>query len=188
LCGRAIEGLAARDVPLVVPRAHDCITLYLGSRARYNAAFTADPGTYWFTLDYLERHDPNDGLIVLGSVGPSSDAQATYEEYVEKYGKDNADYLMQVMGAWEAHYNRAVFIDMGVGDTAATEADAEQIAVERGWRFERLAGDDALVRRLIDGDWDDDFLVVPPGEAIVQRIDETIVASAPAVEPVAREL
>ena len=30
-----------------------------------------------------------------------------------KYGKDNADYLMEVMGGWQKHYKRAAYIDMG---------------------------------------------------------------------------
>src|SRR3972149_4695128 len=44
LCGGATAGLRAGSVPLVVPRAHDCITLFLGSRARYAAEFMANPG------------------------------------------------------------------------------------------------------------------------------------------------
>lgn len=179
LCGQSVKGLKARNAPLVVPRAHDCITLYLGSRARYAREFTENPGTYWFSLDYVERSNMNNGLVVLGSNVTSDSMQATYAEYVEKYGKENADYLMEVMGAWQAHYNRAAFIDMGVGDPAATEAEARDFAAKRGWRFERMEGDRDLIRRLIDGDWDADFLVVPPGEEIVQQMDETIVASRP---------
>ena len=33
LCGQATSGITARSKPLVIPRAHDCITLFLGSRA-----------------------------------------------------------------------------------------------------------------------------------------------------------
>ncbi|HSW43038.1 MAG TPA: DUF1638 domain-containing protein, partial [Patescibacteria group bacterium] len=40
LCGAATAGLRAASIPLVVPRAHDCITLFLGSRDRYTAEFT----------------------------------------------------------------------------------------------------------------------------------------------------
>jgi len=32
LCGNGLAGLEARSVPLVLPRAHDCITLLMGSR------------------------------------------------------------------------------------------------------------------------------------------------------------
>ena len=41
LCSNGLVGLTARRIPLVVPRAHDCITLFLGSKERY--------------LDYFQR-------------------------------------------------------------------------------------------------------------------------------------
>src|SRR5512145_92654 len=39
LCGKATAGLKARHTPLVITRAHDCITLFLGSRTRYTDEF-----------------------------------------------------------------------------------------------------------------------------------------------------
>jgi hypothetical protein len=47
LCGGATAGIEARGVPVVLPRAHDCITLFLGGRDRYDTEFAAHPGTYW---------------------------------------------------------------------------------------------------------------------------------------------
>ena len=41
LCSNGLVGLAARSIPLVVPRAHDCITLFLGSKERYLEYFRA---------------------------------------------------------------------------------------------------------------------------------------------------
>ena len=35
LCNNGLVGLRARTKPLIIPRAHDCITLFLGSAARY---------------------------------------------------------------------------------------------------------------------------------------------------------
>src|ERR1035438_2536353 len=52
LCNLALDGLQARDLPVAVPRAHDCITLYLGSRQRYDAEFSATPGTFYYSDDY----------------------------------------------------------------------------------------------------------------------------------------
>ncbi len=103
LCGQATAGLIARDTPVVIPRAHDCITLFLGSRERYNEQFTACPGTYWYALDYTERRDGRGTTLSLGS-GTEADLSAVYDEYVQKYGQDNADYLMKVMGAWQKSY------------------------------------------------------------------------------------
>ena len=178
LCGQATAGLVARGVPLVIPRAHDCITLFLGSRARYNEQFLSQPGTYWYTLDYLERRQDSSASLALG-LGSDTDLRAVYEEYVQKYGKDNADYLMEVMGAWQSHYQRAAYIDLGIGDGSLVETLAQAEASRRGWAFERMAGDLVLIRRLIQGDWGDgetgDFLILQPGQALSMTYDDNII-------------
>ena len=182
LCGGATAGLRAGSIPLVVPRAHDCITLFLGDRARYRAESAANPGTYWYVQDYLERTDEGSPF---GGVGAMSDdaARTTHAEYVAKYGEDNAEYLMEVLGGWSAHYDRAVFVDMGVASpetAAATEARARDDAVRRGWRFERMAGELLLVKRLLDGAWDSaDFLVLQPGERLAMSYAEDVIRAEP---------
>lgn len=176
LCGQATAGLKAGTVPLVVPKAHDCITLFLGSRARYQEQFALNPGTYWYSYDYIERKDGASTSLAMGS--NDVELKATYETYVQKYGQDNADYLMEVMGAWKAHYNRAAFIDLGVGDASVVEQEARQEAQRRGWSFDRLAGDITLIRRLVNGEWDADFLSVPPGKKIVMTAGEDVLTIA----------
>lgn len=178
LCGQATAGLIARNTPLVVPRAHDCITLFLGSRERYQAEFQKNSGTYWYTLDYMERADGSGSALALGS-GSDVELQAVYDEYVEKYGQENADYLMEVMGAWQQHYNRAAYIDMGVGDGSKIEAQAQADAARRGWTFERMAGDMVLIRRLLEGDWADDFLILNPGQQLAMTYDPNVIGCAP---------
>lgn len=175
ICGKATVGLASPHIPMVIPRAHDCITLFLGDRTRYKQQFEDEPGTYWYTIDYIERRKPGDAL---GATSASTDSAAQYEEYVEKFGKDNADYLMEVMGAWQAHYQRAAFIDMGVGDGAAVRDNAEQIAQRRGWIFEKMAGDLVLIRKLILGEWDEHFLQLDPGQSIGMSYDDNVVECA----------
>ncbi|NLE44057.1 MAG: DUF1638 domain-containing protein [Chloroflexi bacterium] len=165
LCGKATHGLQAVDIPIVIPRAHDCITLFLGDRGRYREEFDTCPGTYWYALDYIERREGSGTALSLGS-GVESDLPSVYDEYVAKYGKDNADYLMEIMGAWQQHYQRAVFIDMGIGDGHEVEREAQEEATRRGWAYERVEGNLVLIRRLIMGDWGPDFLTVQPGQRI----------------------
>jgi hypothetical protein len=174
LCGQATAGLTARRAPLVLPRAHDCITLFLGSRQRYQAQFEGQPGTYWYAQDYIERDDGSGGGLTLGT-GIDANFRTEYDQYVTKYGKENADYLMEVMGAWQAHYQRAAYIDMGVGDGSAVAARAQEEANRRGWAFERLAGDITLIRRGLSGDWEADFLVLQPGESVGMTYDQEII-------------
>ncbi len=183
LCGAATAGLRAGSIPLVVPRAHDCITLFLGSRDRYTAEFTGHPGTYWYVQDFVERSDDGGAFAGMGAVS-DAEARATYEGYVVKYGQDNAAYLMEALGGWRSHYDRAAFVDMAVADaqvSAAAEAQARDDAERRGWSFEKLAGELILVRRLIDGDWSaEDFLVLQPGERLAMSYDEAVIRAEPA--------
>ena len=178
LCGQAIAGLVSCNTPMVVPRAHDCITLFLGSRERYLQQFNDYPGTYWYAQDYIEREDGAGAALSMGS-GSDTDLQAVYDEYVQKYGKDNADYLMGVMGAWQQHYRRAAFIDMGVADGAAVEARAQAEAARRSWVYDRLTGDLVLIRRLLEGDWEDDFLIVSPGQQVIMTYDDSVIGCLP---------
>lgn len=167
MCGTSTVGLAARHTPLVIPRTHDCIALYLGSLRRYQAEFDAHPGTYWYSLDYMERNEPGSN-VGLGAANLGA-MDEVYEEYVEKYGQDNADYLMEVMGEWGKHYDRAVYIDMGLGDGQVFEQRARDEAQRRGWIFEHKQGDTRLIKMLVNGEWnEDEFLIVPPGHAIRQ--------------------
>jgi hypothetical protein len=184
LCGGATAGLRADTIPVVVPRAHDCITLFLGSRDRYTAEFTGHPGTYWYVQDSVERDDDSGAFGGVGAVSEAA-ARAAYDEYVTKYGADNAAYLMEAMGAWRSNYDRAAFVEMGVADPRAVtpvEARAREDAERRGWAFEKLAGELILVRRLIDGDWGAaDFLLLQPGERLAMSYDEGVIRAEPAV-------
>jgi hypothetical protein len=178
LCGNSTVGLTARHTPIVIPRAHDCITLYLGSRQRYQQEFDAHPGTYWYSLDYMERNEPGSNVALgAANLGALDDV---YDEYVEKYGKDNADYLMEVMGEWGKHYDRAVYIDMGSGDGQAYEQMARDEAERRQWLFERQQGNRRLLEMLIKGDWpEDEFLIIPPGHTLITSGDDGLMQAQP---------
>lgn len=179
LCGKAAHGLAARNIPLVIPKAHDCITLFLGSRDKYNQQHAACPGTYWYEQDYIERGALADTPFALGSpAGTEHDIGKVYDEYVKKYGKDNADYLMEVMGAWQSHYVRAVFIDTGIAVNHLVEDQAKSQAERRGWKYERIQGDLILIRRLLAGEWDQDYLVLKDGQKICMTYDENVIGAA----------
>ena len=182
LCGGAAAGIVARDVPVVLPRAHDCITLFLGARERYQAAFGGPP-TYWYVHDQVERNDGYSAGKAIGIGIPSDDDDtlaAVRAEYVAKYGEDNADYLMEVMGAWKTHYSRAAYVTMGVADETRSETYAREQADRRGWAFEAMEGNMVLLRKLIDGTWDEDLLTLQPGERLAMSYDDDVVKAVPA--------
>jgi len=180
LCGQSTAGLKAGSIPLVITCCHDCITLFLGSRERYNDQFNHYPGTYWYTQDYIERAESGNTALAIGSGADGGiGIQKTYEEYVAKYGVDNADYLMEVLGAWQQHYQRAAYLDMGIGDSSSVASAAQAEATRRGWTFDRLAGELVLIRRLFGGEWDAaDFLVLQPGQQIHMTYAEDIISTS----------
>jgi hypothetical protein len=192
LCGAATAGLVARDRPVVLPRVHDCITLMLGSRERYEVEFTGHPGTFWFASDYLERSDidgrgSTGGLVGMGVLTDEAD-EATYSDYVARYGEDSAAYLMEMTGAWRSHYDRAAFVETSAAGTPALEERVRREAEKQGWAYEHLAGDLVLIRRLLDGDWADDFLVLEPGQRLGMSYDAGIVRAEPVLSsPMASE-
>lgn len=177
LCNNGIVGLRARHVPLIVPRAHDCITLFFGSHAKYLEYFNAHPGTYYMTTGWLERDKENledHAGGVMGQLG----IFRTYREYVEKYGEENAKYIMETLGDWRRNYSRMTHIDMGFCDESAVAAHARDEAAKNGWQYDAVPGDLSLIQRLLDGDWPArDFLVVQPGQTVRVTNDDTIIAA-----------
>lgn len=184
ICGNSTVGLAARTIPLVIPRAHDCCTIFLGSREKFREQFHENPSLPFSSVGYAERgwtngspaerslfHEP--GTTTKYLLGDK-----TWEQYVAEYGEENARYLIETLGASvdrslaDAKDNRVVFIQtpefahLAYAERARTEAEAS------GRAYVELAGDLRLVRKLVHGEWDPaEFLVVPPGRTIAGVYD-----------------
>lgn len=183
LCSNGVLGLRSRRVPLVLPRAHDCITLFLGSKERYLEYFQRSPGVYYKTSGWIER---GEGLQQLSSqsIQSRSGMTWTHEELVARYGEDNARFLSEQLADMTRNYCGLTFIEMGVEPDDRFELHSRRLAAERGWKFEKLAGDMALIRQLVDGPWDEDrFLVVPPGSRVAASFDESVVKSEKTAAP-----
>ncbi|MHB0999672.1 MAG: DUF1638 domain-containing protein [Armatimonadota bacterium] len=176
LCSRGTAGLVARDTPIVIPRAHDCITLLLGSKERYQKEFNEHPGTYYYSAGWVER---NEGEVRQGSIEIVKDRQEQerYLMYVEKYGEENAQYLIDQEKLWLENYNRAVFIDNKIGDIEYYRAFTHKFADTHEWNYEEIAGDTRLIDMLLRGEWNDnEFLIIKPGQKTVDEINNRILA------------
>ena len=175
LCSNGLVGLAAKNIPLVLPRGHDCITLFLGDRGRYLEYFRAHPGAYYKTTGWIERGSD------LSQFHPDAIQEVhgmsqSYEELVAKYGEDNARFLYDQICDMTRNYSQFTFIRMGVADDERFEREAREEAGRRGWTFETVNGNMELIQGLVDGPWDDTrYLVVPPGHRIAPSYDDAII-------------
>lgn len=177
LCNNGVHDLRARTIPLVIPRAHDCMTLFFGSRDRFIDYFDKHPGTYYQTSGWIERSEVA-GELRQASIGHLTGMDQSYQELVKKYGEDNAKFLWDTLCNTTRNYNQMTYIDMGLGPSASFEAQTQLDAKARGWKFEKVQGDLGLIERLVAGDWDEkDFLIVPPGNRVVASQDEGIIAA-----------
>ncbi|MCL2648242.1 MAG: DUF1638 domain-containing protein [Phycisphaerales bacterium] len=171
LCSRGTEGITSRKYKVVLPRAHDCITLLLGSKERYANYVKEHPGCYWYSPGWISDH-----------VLPGPERYATMRrQYVEKYGEENADFLMESEQAWYQSYTRGAYVDTGLTSPESVEKDiayTKRCTDWLKWQFDRVHGSAALMEALLDGRWDEeDFLVLEPGQVARMTADERIVTA-----------
>jgi Protein of unknown function (DUF1638) len=148
LCSMAVVGLHATTAHIVIPRVDDCIAIFLGSCHAYKEQAQKEPGTYYLTKGWIEVGD-----------SPFSE----YERLVEKYGEAKAERMIQLM---LKNYTRLGFINTGQYEIARYRDYARKTAEKFNLRFEEIDGSPALVKKMVFGPWDDEFLVVEPGQTI----------------------
>ncbi|EPR12571.1 DUF1638 domain-containing protein [Ruminiclostridium papyrosolvens] len=167
LCSNGITGISSRRLPMVVPKAHDCITLLLGSKERYMDLFRQQPGTYWFSTGWIER-----------GWQPGELKYTTLQrEYIQKYGEENAEYLMEMEQSWMKEYNNAGFISWSSFKNNEFYRSAARSAADfLNWDFFEVPGNPDLLKNMLNGRFNEnEVLIVPPGAKIAASNDNDII-------------
>lgn len=176
LCNQGLVGLQAHRLPVIIPRAHDCLGILLGSTRRYLAEMEKEPGTYFQSCGWLE-HLPADRTLQPLAAGMG--LSPIQEELVARYGEEDAQFLLEEYARFTRHYRRLAFIATPVAGAEERERKAAEIAKQQGWAFERLPGDLGWLRRLVDGEWTaDEFLVLPPHQRAALSHDGGLFAAS----------
>jgi hypothetical protein len=185
LCGNLIAGVKARHTRLVVPRAHDCITLFLGSKERYAALSGEKPGAYFYTSGWLECVRRRGETMVPGHpaylpLRAGANPGAAYDQWVTKYGEAKARQLLEVMGELAGNYTHGVLIDFDFVKPLRLHEQVQAVCRQRGWQFEAIEGDLGLLQRWVNGVWDPEtFLLVEPGQQVQPSYDEDVLRAVP---------
>lgn len=176
LCSKAVVGVRCRDIPIVIPRTDDCIALFMGSQERYLKEFSEVKGAYWLNSGWVEQS--------LRLFDADDLKRRRWMEYAEKYGEDNADYLIEVESSWEKNYSTLGFIHSDVHDSEKYLCRAQQEAARKGWTLRELDGDVRMLRMMVDGTWnDEEFLILKPGEVIAPDYSGLKMRAEPAGGP-----
>jgi hypothetical protein len=169
LCGMGTAELKAASLPLVIPRAHDCITLLMGSRQKYAEHFRENPGVYFRSVGWMERGNQIQSQLFAGGLSQDRD------DLIARYGEEAGQFLYEEATRYRQFYSKLTYIRTGseFDDRCASEARME--AQQKKWSYQEITGDLSLFHRLLAGDWESDFLVIPPGHVIAATHDEEIV-------------
>lgn len=146
LCGGATAGLAAPGVPLVIPRAHDCIPVLLGSRHTHERLMGEEKGTYFLSGGWLEGERT---------------VFTEYRRVRDRYGEQKARRVMATM--FDA-YRRLVFIRTNHPREGEHAATGRELAGLLGLAYEEIPGRAEWLARIVNGPWDEDsFITIDPG-------------------------
>ena len=182
LCGNAIAGLKTGRIPVVIPRAHDCCTIFLGSKQSFKKHFGHRPSCRWTSGGYMQD---GDYYLRKSEVHQFLGIDMSFEELAEKYGEENARYIIETLAPKDDSDKQVVFIETPPYEKFDLKKRAETEAEKDGRSFESIQGDTRLLEMLVNGDWnEEDFLIVPPYHMIEGVYDSDIIVKAvPAGNP-----
>lgn len=155
LCSNGVVGVRAPRQGLYVPRAHDCITFFLGSQEDYHREFNENPGSYYLTPGWIaEQKDP------LGIIE---------NEYTERVGPEEAEEAMRLE---LQHYTRIVLVrSEATDDIEALRQRAQENARFLGKEYKEIEGGDSYFRKILFGPYNEnDFVFVAGGEKVEQKV------------------
>ena len=153
LCGKSTEGLISKGSFIVIPRCDDCISMLLGSAGEYKKQFKSEPGTYYLTRGYIGEADD------LAAGG--------FSEIKDKYDEETWKWIMKEM---LKNYKRLVYINTGNYDPGQWRDIAKKEAEKFDLHFEEVKGSGDFFNKITGGLWDDDFIIVKPGEAVTSAM------------------
>jgi hypothetical protein len=175
LCGNSMSGIKAGKLPLIIPRAHDCCTIFLGSKERFLENFSENLSATWSTSGYMEW---GDSYLRETDTGKLLGNDKAYADFVEIYGEENAAYLWEVLNP-KIEEKEIIFIDTPETSHLGYISKIQKRAADENKELKIIKGDSRLINALINGDWNEkEFLTVAPGSVINAVYDHDIIMTS----------
>jgi len=123
----------------------------MGARKDYDKEFEKYPGTIYLSKGWIDQ---------------GAEPLAEFKRYSETYGEENAQWMIDTQ---YGNYQRVLFIDTGVGNSEELAKYSSEVAKYIKVDYHEQPGSLRLIEKLIQGDWDEEFVVTPPGRMVLQR-------------------
>ena len=147
LCGNGTEGIVSRKATLILPQFDDCINMLLCTGERTTRALTKADAIY----------------MTRGWMYDDESIMAKNDEYIENYGEETTQDILAMM---YAHYQRIAIIDTESYPMEAVEEYADKAGSLLDLSIEKVKGSTKILEQLLERDWNENFIVQPPGEPL----------------------
>jgi hypothetical protein len=141
-CGNGLLGLQSEKATIIIPRFGDCIDILLCEKCNLDRVRT---NTYFLTEGWLRGDRSLD---------------KEYEYNVKKYGEKRAK---MVAGIMYKNYKNLMLIDTGAFDVEENLPRVHDIGKLIGLEVVVDQGSISPLEKLVSGQWNESFCVVPPG-------------------------
>mgnify|MGYP003294357934 CR=1 FL=1 len=167
LCTGVSMGLRSKKYPIVIPRVHDCVALFMGDKQMYKDYYFTHPGTFYSSPGFTEtsyfKNDREDERLM-------AQCMRRYKGN-EKLAKK----AFVIEKSLTAQYKRISYIKWDELDFPEYIERNRMNAEKQGWDFEVLNGSNSIFKKLVEGDWDEEhFLIVPPGKTAAESYGEDL--------------
>ena len=158
LCGMGLSGVTSRRAELVLPNVHDCVPLLLGVGQEEANRLSLDGHTLWMSPGW-NRYCWEESAL---------HREGRYADYVERFGKEAADYLFEIEGTYFKDYEAATLIRWPEDwpDMDALVEQSKRIAAVKNLPYGECKGTPVFLRALLEGGHGPDFLRIPPGSTV----------------------
>ena len=132
-------------------------------------------GVYFRSTGWIERGQ-NLEQVSNPALSKSGNASVNLKDLIDRYGEDNGRYLYEQFTEYQQHYRQLTYIETGLEPDDRFECSAREEATRRGWCFEKIQGNLALLAQLVSGNWPEkDFLIVGKGYRIKATYGEDVI-------------
>lgn len=152
LCGGASNGLKVNDSTLIIPKVHDCISIFLCNGTKCVCDFKKEKGTFYLSSGWM---------ITEKSI------LSDHKKILEKYGEKKAFSILKRM---YDEYKKVLFIKTGSSAEDEVIVQSKEIAKLLDVKHEIIKGKTDFIEKIVKGPWDDkNFIKIAPGEILKEE-------------------